>query len=222
MNDGSYRSVVMVRPTNFDLMSMEEKQAVEYAYQAFLNALYFPIQIFIHSEKVDLTSYLDHLDKMRAEQDNMLLALLMDDYIKFMSQLSQETNIMDKKFYLIVPYFPVIDVQKSFTQSKNFFTGFVGIFNSKQKHVTINEQDLQRAKDELTNRVQALISALQQCSIPGIPLDTQELIELYYNTYNPDTATQQPLHNFDELTEPVISKGEGFAPQPNLDRELPS
>lgn len=222
MNDGSYRSVVMVKPVNFDLMSMQEKQAVEFSFQGFLNALYFPIQIFIHSEKVDLGPYLARLDKMRSEQDNMLLAMLMDDYIKFMDDLSQQTNIMDKKFYLVIPYFPVVDIQKAFSQSKNFFTGLADLFNTKQVHVTVNETDLQRAKDELKNRVEALITSLKQCGVPGLPLDTQELIELYYNTYNPDTATHQPLHSFDELETPVVSKGEGFAPQPNLDRELPA
>src|ERR1700677_4132950 len=63
MNDGSYRSVIMAKPVNFDLMSMDEKQAVEFAYQGFLNALYFPIQVFIHSEKVDLGPYLERLQK---------------------------------------------------------------------------------------------------------------------------------------------------------------
>lgn len=222
MNDGSYRSVVMVKPTNFDLMSMNEKQAVELSYQGFLNSLYFPIQIFIHSEKVDLAPYLKRLTKIRSEQDNMLLALLMDDYINYMSDLSQQTNIMDKKFYVVVPYFPVLDVQKTFSQSKNFFTGLFDTFNTKQKHVTINEADLATAKTELKNRVGALISSLGQCNIPGIALDTQELIELYYNTYNPDTATRQPLNSFDDLNTSVISKGEGFAAQPNLDRESPA
>ena len=87
MNDGSYRSVVMVKPINFDLMSTREKQSVEFSFQGFLNSLYFPIQIFIHSEKVDLGPYLQKLTKLRSEQDNMLLAMLMDDYIGFMEFL---------------------------------------------------------------------------------------------------------------------------------------
>src|ERR1035438_3575436 len=53
MDDGSYRSIIMVKPINFDLMSGQEREAVEYSYQGFLNALYFPVQIFIHSERVD-------------------------------------------------------------------------------------------------------------------------------------------------------------------------
>ena len=107
MNDGSFRSVVMVKSINFDLMSPQEQEAVEYSYQGFLNSLYFPIQIFIRSQKVDLQPYIEKLDKIRTEHDNMLLALLMEDYIGYIDNLSQQTNIMDKKFYVVVPFFPV-------------------------------------------------------------------------------------------------------------------
>jgi hypothetical protein len=220
MNDGSFRCVVMVKSINFDLMSPQEREAVEYSYQGFLNSLYFPIQIFIRSQKIDMGPYIERLDKIRSEHDNMLLALLMEDYIGFIADLSQQTNIMDKHFYLIIPYFPVADITKAITQSKNFFSGLRGLFNSKQQHVTINEADLNKAKDELRNRVQAVLSGLSQCSIQGLPLDTQELIELYYDTYNPDTATRQQLKNFSDLTAPVIEKGQGLAAQPNLDREI--
>ena len=220
MNDGSFRSVIMVKSINFDLMSPQEQEAVEYSYQGFLNSLYFPVQIFIRSQRVDLQPYIEKLDKIRTEHDNMLLALLMEDYITYIDQLSQQTNIMDKKFYVVVPFFPSIEIQKALTQSKNFFSGIAGLFNTKENHVVINEADLEKAKSELRNRVQAVLEGLMQCSIQGLPLDTQELIELYYDTYNPDTATRQQLKNFDELTADVIQKGEGTATQAHLQREL--
>jgi len=220
MNDGSFRSVIMVRSINFDLMSPEEREAVEFSYQGFLNSLYFPVQIFVRSQRVDMRPYIEKLDKIRAEHDNMLLSLLMEDYVNFISELVGQTNIMDKRFYIVVPYFTVADVTKALTQSKNFFSGLASIFNQKQQQVFINEADLNAAKDELRNRVQALLGALGQAGVQGLPLDTQELIELYYDTYNPDTATRQQIKNFDELNAPVISKGQGLAHQPDLDREL--
>ena len=220
MSDGSYRSVVMVKSINFDLMSPQEQEAVEYAYQGFLNSLYFPVQIFVRSQKVDLQQYIEKLDKIRTEHDNMLLALLMDDYIGYIDQLAQQTNIMDKKFYVVVPYFPVIDAQKALTQSKNFFSGLGQLFNSHENHVVINEAELEKAKTELRNRVQAVLGGLQQCNIQGLPLDTQELIELYYDTYNPDTATRQQLKNFNDLNADIVTKGIGAAQQPHLQREL--
>jgi len=220
MNDGSFRSVVMTQSINFDLMSPEEKESVEYGYQGFLNQLYFPIQVFVRSRKVDLRPYLEKLDKIRQEHDNMLLALLMEDYLGFIENLSMQANIMDKQFYVVIPYFPTTDVQRAITQSKNFFSGLKGLFKNTETHVTINEVDLNLAKDELRNRVQAILSGLHQTGVQGLPLDTQELIELYYDTYNPDTATHQPLKNFDDVGAPMVTKGEGMAPQPSMDRTL--
>jgi hypothetical protein len=221
MNDGSFRSVVMVKSINFDLMSAQEQEAVEYSYQGFLNSLYFPIQIFERSQKIDLQPYIEKLDKIRTEHDNMLLALLMEDYINYIDGISQQTNIMDKKFYIVIPFFPVIDTaNKAVEQSKTFITGFADLFNKQDQHVTINEEGLEAAKTELRNRVQATLSGLLQSGIKGIPLDTQELIELYYDTYNPDTATRQQLKNFNELSADIVTKGNGAAPQAHLQREL--
>jgi len=220
MNDGSFRSVIMVKSINFDLMSPQEQEAVEYAYQGFLNSLYFPVQIFLRSQRIDLQPYIAKLDKIRTEHDNMLLAMLMEDYINYIDVLSQQTNIMDKKFYVVIPYFPTPDSQKALAQSKNFFSGLQNLFAAKEQHITINEADLEKAKTELRNRVQTVLAGLMQCSIQGLPLDTQELIELYYDTYNPDTATRQQLKNFNDMTADIVTKGQGAAPQAHLQREL--
>jgi len=220
MNDGSFRSVLMVKSINFDLMSPQEREAVEYSYQGFLNSLYFPVQIFIRSQKVDIQPYLEKLDKIRSEHDNMLLAVMMEDYINYIGALSEQTNIMDKKFYVVIPFFPEMDIKKALDSSKTFLNGIKNVFGEKEHRVTVDEKALAKAKDELRNRVQAALAGLLQCGIQGLPLDTQELIELYYDTYNPDTATRQQLKNFNDLTAPVITKGQGNAPQPNLEREL--
>jgi hypothetical protein len=201
-------------------MSPQEQEAVEYAYQGFLNSLYFPLQIFMRSQKIDLQSYIARLDKIRSEHDNMLLAMLMEDYINYITDLSQQTNIMDKRFYVVIPFFPTTEVQKALTQSKNFLSGLKTLFIPKEQRITVNEADLMKAKTELRNRVQAVLSGLLQCGVQGLPLDTQELIELYYDTYNPDTATRQQLKNYNELTPDIVTKGDGAAPQPHLQREL--
>jgi type IV secretory pathway VirB4 component len=217
MNDGSYRAVVMCRSINFDLMSPQEREAVEYAFQGFLNSLYFPIQIFIHSSKIDIRPYIQKLDKIRGEHDNMLLAYLMEDYIGFIESVAQQTNIMDKKFYVVVPFFPTLSADNIKEVGKGILGSF---FEKKQQTVVINEDDLEKAKAELRNRAQTIMAGLQQCGVQSLPLDTQELIELYYDVYNPDTATRQQLKNFDDLTAPVVTKGEGQAVNPNLNREL--
>jgi hypothetical protein len=221
MSDGSFRAVIICKSINFDLMSPEEREAVEFSYQGFLNSLYFPVQMFVRSQKVDIRPYLERLDKIRTEQDNMLLGLLMEDYIAFLSDIAQQTNIMDKKFYVIIGY-PDQDenIRNSFKQTTGFFTGAVELFSkSKTPHVVIDENVLEKAKTELKNRVQSVMQGLMECGVQSLPLDTQELIELYYDAYNPDTATRQQLKDFGELSAPVVTKAPGEAPQPNLDRE---
>jgi hypothetical protein len=220
MADGSYRSVVMAQSINFDLMSPQEREAVEYAYQGFINSLYFPVQIFIRSQKIDMRPYLEKLAKLRSNQENMLLGLLMEDYIAYIDALVQQTNIMDKQFYVVVPYFSTVDISKPMEAGKKVFSGFFELFKLNKapgaEVVTINEQDLEKAKQELRNRVQSVVGGLNQMGVQGVPLDTQELIELYYDVYNPDTATRQSLRNVGGLSVPIVEKGEGQAPQPSI------
>lgn len=222
MNDGTFRAVIMCRSINFDLMSPQEREAVEFAYQGFLNSLYFPIQIFIRSQKVDLAPYLDKLDKIRSEQESMLLALLMEDYIAFLSDIAQQTNIMDKRFYVVIGYPDAgADIRRALKTSASFFTGLGELFGGgKAPHVVIDEKALENAKTELKNRVQAAMQGLLQSGVQSVPLDTRELIELYYGAYNPETAARQQLGDVNDLTAEVIGKGTGNAPSPNLDRSI--
>jgi hypothetical protein len=221
MSDGSFRVVIMCKSINFDLMSPQEREAVEFSYQGFLNSLYFPIQIFIRSQKVDLRPYLERLDKIRSQQDNMLLALLTQDYVDFLADIASQTNIMDKKFYVVISYpDPDEDMRSAVKQSTGFFTGMVELFSkNKTPHVVIDEAVLENAKDQLRNRVQAVMQGLRESGVQSLPLDTQELIELFYDAYNPDTATRQQIKDFEDLSAPVVTRGEGDAPQPNLDKE---
>ncbi|MBI4034312.1 hypothetical protein HY380_00265 [Candidatus Saccharibacteria bacterium] len=222
MNDGTFRSVILCKSINFDLMSPQERESVEFAYQGFLNSLYFPIQVFVHSQKVDLRPYLQKLEKVRSGQDNMLLALLMEDYINFLGDIASQANIMSKQFYVVISYpDPGHTVRGSFKQSTGFFTGLMNLFDSdKAPHVVIDEATLENAKTELRNRVQATMQGLLECGVQSLPLDTQELIELYYDIYNPDTATRQQLKDFSDLAAPIIGKGAGQAPLPNIEGNL--
>ncbi len=212
MNDGSFRSVIMVKSINFDLMSQTEQEAIEYSYQGFLNSLYFPIQIYIHSQKIDLKPYIDKLDKIRMEQDNMLLSLLMANYLDFIEAVSAKANIMDKLFYIVIPFYPTPGSQSGAYGSKSFLFGLIKLFSKKNPHIVINESVLETAKTELRNRVQSVLAGLSECGLQGLPLDTQELIELYYDSYNPDTSTRQQLINIDDLTADVVTKGTGQRP----------
>ena len=214
MADGSFRAVIACKSINFDLMSSREREGVEYSYQNFLNALYFPIQIFVRSQRVDIGPYLDKLEEIRRSQDNMLLNVLMDDYIQFIDILSQEANIMDKSFFVVVPYFPGGDMSNVVEQGKGFF-GKIFSGGAKANAVTkIDKVTYEKAKDEIRNRVDSVISGLTQVGIQAVQLNTKELGELYYNVYNPDTAVREPLGNFESVTSTYVRKGQSPTPTP--------
>lgn len=213
MNDGSFRSVIACKSINFDLMSSREREGVEFSYQNFLNALYFPVQIFIRSQRVDIGPYIDRLSAIRKSQDNMLLNVLMDDYINFIDILSQEANIMDKSFFVVVPYFPAGDLSNFVEQGKGFF----GKIFAKQtvSGTKIDKVQYDKAKDEIKNRTDSVTSGLFQIGVRCVQLTTKELGELYYNIYNPDTAVREPLGDFETVTSTYVRKGEGEAPRIN-------
>lgn len=210
MNDGSFRAVVSCESINFDLMSGREREATEYSYQSFLNSLYFPIQIYIRSEKVDIGPYLEKLVGYRRSQENMLLGMLMEDYIAFIDDVSRETNIMDKHFYIVVPYFATGDLGALASAGKSIFSAFTK--PQEQQHIKIDQAAYTKAKDELSNRVNAVMSGLFQMGIKAQQLDTKSLSELYYNAYNPDTAIREPLSDPGNMTGTYVRKASGFAP----------
>lgn len=208
MSDGSFRAVIACRPINFDLMSEREREGVEYSYQNFLNSLTHPIQILVRSQRVDIGPYLEKLSDLRRSQDNMLLGVLMDDYIDFIDVLSQEANIMDKSFYIVVPFYPAGGPSNMLEQGKGFFDKFFG--KPKNTITRIDNNTWQKAKDEIKNRVDGVVSGLYQIGVQAVQLNTKQLGELYYNSYNPDVAVRQPLSDFTDVTSTYIKK----APNP--------
>ena len=205
MKDGSFRAVVACQSINFDLMSNEEREGVEYSYQNFLNSLEFTTQILVRSQRVDIGPYIERLTQMRRNTDNMLLGVLMDDYINFINLLSQEANIMDKSFFIVIPYYSSNDIEKAVQQTKSLFKIFG---SSTTPPITrINRDVYQKASEEIDNRVNAVIAGLFQIGINSVRLNTKELAELYYNFNNPDTAVREPLVDFNKVATTYVKKG---------------
>ena len=206
MKDGSFRAVVACKSINFDLMSEMEREGVEYSYQNFLNSLKFTTQILVRSQRVDIGPYIERLNEIRRSNDNMLLGVLMEDYINFIDILSQEANIMDKSFFIVIPYYTSADAEKVIQQTKNFFKSFS---KTRTPEVTrIDRATYEKALTELNNRVDAVTSGLFQIGVHSVRLNTKELAELYYNFNNPDTAVREPLVDFSKLATMYVRKGE--------------
>ena len=210
MTDGSFRAIIACQSINFDLMSSREREGVEYAYQNFLNSLHHPIQILVRSQRVDITPYIDKLVDLRRNEDNMLLTVLMDDYINFIDALAQEANIMDKSFYIVVPYFPEGDLANLKGQAQGFFGK---LFTKPASVATINSDAYEKAKSEINNRVEGVIAGLFQMGVHSIRLNTTEISELLYNFYNPDTAIREPIRNFEQVTSIYTRKGQAAGPE---------
>ncbi|MBW4061638.1 hypothetical protein HJC99_03670 [Candidatus Saccharibacteria bacterium] len=208
MRDGSLRSVILGSAINFDLMSPQEQGSIEYAYQGFINALHFPIQIVIKSQKIDLDPYIDKLKNLRNEQANELLGVLMEDYIGNIKALVEEVNIMDKQFYVVVPYFPPVDVK----HSASIVTGIQAALRPTPT-ISVTEEQFRQYKTELANRTSQVSSGLNQMGIRSINLGSQELIDLYYSWYNPEVAAGEKLIDAQQLLTPVVTKGDGVAPK---------
>ncbi len=213
MSDGTFRAVISCQSINFDLMSAREREGIEFSYQNFLNSLFFPIQVLVRSRRVDIAPYIERLDNIRRSQDNMLLNVLMEDYLDFVDALAQSANIMEKSFYIVIPYYPEGDAAKLVEQSKGFFSS---IFGNKGPAVTkISQETYDKAKDELSTRVDTVTSGLFQVGVESNRLNTKQLGELYYNSYNPDTSVNQPLGDFGQNTPTFVKKGAGEAPRMN-------
>lgn len=194
LKDGNLRQVLLCSSINFDLKSEQEQDAIIYRYQSFLNSLEFPIQILMQSKKLDLSNYLAKLDKVSKEQTNELLKYQTEDYVDFVRKLIDVANIMDKRFYVVIPYLvsPKVNAPKIGGQSAKG----VG---------TLTYDEFKKYKTELEQRVQVVQSGLGSIGVRTALLDTQQLIELFYNVYNPEEASKEKLINAEDLQGEVVS-----------------
>jgi len=186
MKDGSLRGVLMTNSLNFALKSTEEQDAITYRYQDFLNSLDFPLQILVVTRKFDVSDYLEMLEKKRNEQENELLKIQVSEYIDFIKGLTQMVNIMTTYFYLIVP-FSQSEEQKAAglgAQIKSLITG-----PDKQKQ----KQTYEEMRAGLWQRVEFIASSLSATGLKTVPLNNDELLELYYKMYNPDAKEKVKL-----------------------------
>jgi hypothetical protein len=193
LTDGTLRAVLLVSSINFALKSEDERNAIIYAYQDFINSLDFGVQITVSSRKLDITPYLEEVRALRDKQPNELLRLQMNEYINFVGELVKESNIMTKSFFISVP-FAVTQVKKQGV----FERLFKGIKTAAGKH-TFSDEEFEHTKSQLFQRVEQVALGLQGMGLRVIPLQTQELLELFYNFYNPVTSRNQRLRNTAQL-----------------------
>jgi len=193
--DGSLKMVFLCSAVNFDLKSEEEQEIIIHRYQNFLNSLTFPIQILVQSRPVNLGNYLNKLRELTKKQTNPLLKIQMEGYIVFLQELIATANILDKRFYVVVSYTPPI-----------IKTPTLGGVRS-STHKTYSDQEFENYKRQLLERGNLIATGLASVGLRCIQLNTQELIDLFYTTYNPELANTEKLLPVEELNTEVIQRG---------------
>lgn len=193
LKDGSMQAVLMVSSLNFALKSEDEQNAIVYAYQDFINSLGFPVQIIVSSRKTDITPYLEQVRRRRERQKNELLRLQMDEYINFVSELVKNSNIMSKTFLVVIPF----TVQQS--KKEGFFSRLLKGVKSVGGKGKMTDEEFGHNKAQLFQRAEQVAVGLRGIGLRMVPLQSQELIELFYNWYNPVTSRNQRLKNVGEL-----------------------
>lgn len=192
MKDGTMRAVLLVSSLNFSLKSEDEQEAIIQGYISFLNSLDAPIQITVQSRKLNVDDYLNRLKEQEKTQTNELLRAQISDYRQFVKELVELGEIMQKKFFVIVPYNPAS------AKRKGFFARLSEVLSPLVSARLRDEQFRQRKKDIMT-RVEAIRSGLNSMGLSSALLDTQGLIELYYSAYNPQSMESQKLEKTDAL-----------------------
>lgn len=192
LKDGSLRAVLAANSINFNLKSDKEQEAIIFAYQQFLNSLDFPLQIVISSRRFNIDPYLRMLKEHRKVEHNELLKNQIDDYVEFVSELVDVSNIMSKSFYVVVPFY-AIESKKG-----GFFENLTNALNP-QKAIYQKNEEFQTYKNQLLQRVEQIREALSGSGVHMAMLRTQELIELYYNLYNPSGFENVNIAQIDDM-----------------------
>lgn len=194
LKDGSLRAVLLVSSINFALKSVDEQNAIVQAYMQFLNSIDFPVQIIIQSRKMNIDNYLRQLSESEKNLANELLKRQIRDYRDFVKQLVQLGDIMQKRFFIVVPFSPLAPTahQKGFLQR-------IGTLLSPASLIQLSEERFQKQRFDLGLRVNQIVSGLASMSLTAAQLDTQGLIELYYTVYNPELYDTQRLVDVNQL-----------------------
>ncbi len=192
MKDGTLRSVLIVASINFALKSEDEQNAIIAAYVQFLNSLEFPLQIVIQSRKLNIDNYLGRLKDAEKNQSNELLRVQIADYRNFVQELVTLGQIMQKQFFIVVPYNPLSD------KAKGFFSRLNETFIPAMS-VKLAEERFRKRRADLQTRVDHIIGSLSSMGLKAAQLDTQSLIELYYRVYNPEIYDSEKMTDASKL-----------------------
>lgn len=192
LTDGTLRGVILVSSVNFALKSEDEQNALIAGYTDFLNSFDFPFQIVIQSRKLNIDGYIRQLRDQQKTLTNELLRIQIGSYVDYVHELIELGEIMTKRFLVVIPYYPGTN------EAKSYWERVQELFRPGSA-ITLQRDTFKKYRTELDLRVGQAISQLGSMGLSSARLDTQGLIELYYNVYNPKTAAAQQLAGIDDI-----------------------
>jgi Fe2+ transport system protein B len=190
LKTGGLRAVMDVEALNFNLKSETEQQGIIAGYQAFINTLSFPVQVVIRSRKVNIDPYISQIRDIARKQENDLLRDQTIAYANFIEKIVDVADIMTKKFYIIIP---LDDSQEKKSALSNFFK-WLGLDDTEAKAIQ-RYRDFVQKHSKLKDRINLVESGLNNIGLITKRLTTGQLIELYYQSYNPHTSQEQKLQD---------------------------
>jgi type IV secretory pathway VirB4 component len=199
LKDGSLRQVVMVGGVNFVLKSETEQNLMVQAYQNFLNAIDFSLQILVHSRKVNIDGYLQGLTARKDNEASPLLQSQIEEYAAFIRGFIEKNAIMEKTFLVVVPFYPTAGMQGTVQAASGLFS----MFGKKKEQKSDDDHDKEDAEGQkifrenvaqLNQRTGQVMNGLMGIGLEATALANEELIELFYNFYNPQTTEKQGMN----------------------------
>lgn len=189
MKDFSGCIVIEIGAVNFWLLSQEEQASIIYAYGSLLNSLSFPVEILILSKRIDISSYIEYLDGKIKQQQNSIIKNRLMNYKEFIKNIVKKNTVLEKRFFFTVPFNP-LELGVSGVNTKGLNKEYV----------------ISRAKTSLYPKRDHLLRLLAKVGLRATVLQKQELVDLYYNLYNP-SATGRQLAPVDSYTDTVLTSG---------------
>ncbi|MFN3188250.1 MAG: hypothetical protein ACK42D_01760 [Candidatus Paceibacteria bacterium] len=178
LKNGQMCKVLLASSINFALKALDEQKAILFQFQNFLNTLDFTLQIYIQSRRLNIEPYIEMLTTKTAHQDNDLMQLQLREYIEFIRTFTNETDVMTKSFFLVIPYTaPPVNLKRNFASMLASGPRSGG------------ESSFEEKRLQLEQRQAVVEQGLSRIGVRTIPLQTDELVELFYHLYNPTDIT---------------------------------
>lgn len=188
LKDGGMRAILLCSSLNFSLKSEDERSAILMQFQDFLNSLDFSVEIVIQSRKLDIRPYIALLEERHKEQVNNLMKIQVREYIEFIKNFTENTNIMTKNFFIVVPYSPAV---LGAGEAASNISSYLG-FGKKESGAKALDSGFEESRSQLEERLSVVEQGLVRTGIRVARLGTEEVIELFYKAFNPG-ETEKPL-----------------------------